>query len=150
MNTNNYILDAQGRQLFSIGGPHAWRIHDAGEYIASMEWVDGEPAMILVAKSRMGFAYAICLSSIGMYALPNGKPNPEGVEDLAKSLPDFGKALERAELHRLVDIVLRYTSELIAMPPTPREVQLADASRPLWEVTHVDPQTERAIKEVTI
>ncbi len=151
MNTQNPLLDAQGRQIFHVGGEKAWRIHDAGDYFVSMEWVDGAPAMIIVSKRRPDFAFAICLSSIGKYATPEGRPNPEGVGELALALPDFGRALERTELHHLVDIVMRYTSELILMPPVPIEVLRADRpAQKLWEVTEKDAHTGQTISEATI
>lgn len=148
MNTEKPILDASGRFIYKVGGDQAWRVHDAGDYVVSMEWVDKQPAMVIWSKRRPDFAFAICLSSIGKYATPEGKPNPEGVEELAMALPDFGRAIERSELHRLVDVVLRYTSELIAMPPAPSEVLKEDLRNPLWEVTEKDVQTGKTISEI--
>lgn len=149
MRTDQYLLDGAGRQLFPYGGPNSYNIHNLAEYRVVMDWVDRQPAMIIASHLRPEFAFIICLSSIGKYATPEGKPNSEGVEELAKALPEFGKTLERAPLHRLVDIVLRYTSELIGMPPEPRSHALAEG-KPLWEVTEKDRQTGKVISEATI
>lgn len=150
MQVKSPVLDAQGRTLYQIGGPNAWRMHDAGEYNVSMEWHENEPCMVLVAKSRPEFAFAICLSSIGKYATPEGGPNEEGLNELAKALPDFGKALERSELHRLLDIVLRYTPALIGMPPTPKAVREAQSGGAMLEITEKDKGSGKVLKEVTI
>ena len=150
MDRNNYILDASGKQMFAVGGRNAYATHDAGQYIVSTEWFENEPAMFIWSKIKPMFAFGICLSSIGKYAEPDGRPNAEGVEELALALPDFGKAMERSELHRLIDVVLRYTPELIAMPPVPLSVRREDAGGALWEVTEKDDKTGRTISEASI
>lgn len=148
MNTKNPIYDASGRPLFACGGNKAWRTHDLGGYQVSMEWVDGEPAMVIWSTLNREFGYAICLSSIGKYATPEGKPNEEGVTELAKALPDFGREISRLELHRLVDIVLRYAPELILMPPAPIDVLKADLRAPIWDVT--EKINHKTVAEVSI
>lgn len=55
----------------------------------------------------------------------------------------------RVRANLLVDIVLRYTPELIAMPPAPRAIRLSDAGRPLWEITREDPHG-KVISEAAI
>jgi hypothetical protein len=150
MNINKPILGADGRPFYCLGGMQAWRTHDAGDYIVSLEWVENEPAMVIWSKRGAAFAFVICLSSIGKYATPEGDPNPEGANELARALPDFGRAIERTELHHLVSIILRYTPELILMPPMPREVWEADnRDDPFLEVTTKD-ERGKVIAEVEI
>lgn len=148
MNTKFPLYDSSGRLLFAVGGAQAWKTHDCHGYNVSMEWVDGEPAMVIWSRLAPDFGFAICLSSVGKYATPEGKPNQEGVDALAMALPDFGREICARELHRLVDIVLRYVPELIAMPPTPRDVRKADAGGAIWDVTQK--ANDKTISEASI
>src|SRR3546814_16230088 len=84
--------------------------------------VDAEPAMVIWSKRGPDFAIAICLSSIGKYATPEGRPNQEGANELAKALPDFGRAIWQMELSHLLDIVMRYQPELTGLHTAPLEV----------------------------
>jgi len=152
VNTKYPVHDAQGRPLFQIGGGNAYRTHDCGEYQVSMEWDETEPMMVIWSSkiNRNDFALGICLSSIGKYATPEGTLNQEGANELALCLPCFGKDLTKENLNKLADVVLRYTPELIAMPPKPRDVALDDLKRPLLEVEEISRDSGKRIREVTL
>ncbi|HEY9545271.1 MAG TPA: hypothetical protein VIR56_04645, partial [Solimonas sp.] len=108
-----------------------------------------EPAMVIWSKRGPDFAIAICLSSIGKYATPEGRPNQEGANELAKALPDFGRAISQMELSHLLDIVMRYTPELIGMPPAPLEVFQSSLPDPILELTAKN-ERGQVIHEVSI
>jgi hypothetical protein len=149
MNVQQPILGASGRPFYCMGGNSAWRTHDAGDYAVSLEWVENEPAMVIWSKRGGESAFCICLSSVGKYATPEGLPNEEGVLELAKALPEFGRAITRLELHHLVDVVLCYVPELILMPPVPPEIREAAKPDPLMEITEVD-ERGKVTREVSI
>lgn len=151
MNTKNPIRDAHGRSLFAIGGAQAWKTHEAGDYRVSMEWIDGEPGMVIwSAHASRDFAFAICLSSAGKYATPSGSLTEEGADELARALPALGREINRRELVALADVVLRYIPELIAMPPAPLEIRRSDLVRPLLEVEERDRATDKTLSHVSI
>jgi len=151
VNTEFPLLDPDGRPRFALGVT-AFRTFAAPPYTVALDWVEDEPAMVLwTANAERGAAFAICLSSIGKYALPDGKPNPEGVTELYRSLPDFGRARTEAELRFLTDIVLRYTPDLLHMPPQPRDVALHAKREAMFEITESDePQGGKVLGEVVI
>lgn len=140
MNTKAHQWLEATRAGFSSNGI-AWDWHDVGPYMIVMDWVDGEPAMVLTTRTGRS-SFAICLSSIGKYADPSGVPNPEGVRELWRALPELGREQTESELRYLTDAVLRYTPQLIGMPPEPRAVQVAGKS-PLVEIEHVDENGKR-------
>lgn len=152
MNTQNPVHDAQGRPLFQIGGDTSYNTHDCGEYQVSMEWDETEPMMVIwsATRGRSDFALAICLSSVGKYATPEGNLNVEGATELAKCLPLFGRDIDQSNLHRLADVVLRYVPELILMPPRPRSAALEDQRGPLLEVTEVNRDSGKVIRETSL
>src|SRR3546814_20228306 len=47
----------------------------------------------------------------------------------------FGRAISQMELSHLLDIVMRYTPELIGMPPAPLEVFQSSLPDPILELT---------------
>jgi len=153
MNTSTPILGATGRPMFAMGH-QAHAQFETGDYNVSIEWLnDGktsEPIMLIWSSrwSESG-VLGICLSSIGAYADPTGGPNPQGLFRCWESLPMLGRNQIDLEAHRLMDVILRHTPDLIRCPPAPREVRLSDAGSPIWEVTHKD-QDGRVVGEASI
>ena len=138
MNTQHLILSATGRQLFKVGDiAHAQ--FDSGDYQVSIEWHNEgrtcEPVMCIWSpRSLDGGVFAICLSSIGKYADPSGGPTPIGMLECWRSLPTLGRAQIDMEAHRLMDVVLRHTPDLIRCPPQPPAMRLAEARAAMLEI----------------
>ena len=82
--------------------------------------------------------FGICLSSIGKYADPSGKPTPQAFLECWRALPILGRAQRDMEVYRLLDVILRHTPDLIRMPPS-----LRDAGQPVLEITRHDEQGRR-------
>lgn len=152
-NLHQRILGADGRELFGLGGARSYAQRESKGYIVSLEWVEGEPAMVIWPARAGGDAevgaFAICLSSAGVYADPSGKPTEECFLRCAMALPDLGKALLHVELNTLVDVVMQYMPDLLAMPPAPRAVRLADRGEALWEITQQD-EAGKTISEAAV
>jgi hypothetical protein len=152
-NLHQRVLGANGRELFGLGGTRSYRQHESRGYHVSLEWIEGEPAMV-IWPSRAGGdmdigAFAICLSSAAVYADPSGKPTEECFIRCAMALPDMGKAMLHIELNTLVDVVMQFMPDLLAMPPAPRAVRAADKGEALWEITQQD-QNGKTISEATV
>lgn len=154
MNRDNLIVSATGRPLTKVGD-NFWRQYHAGDYCVSLEWLcegrEVEPIMAIWSKHGGAGAgvFGICLSSIGKYADPSGKPTREAFLECWKALPTLGRAQIDMEVYRLLDLILRHTPDLIAMPPAPREVRIAEAGQPLLEVTRRD-ENGKTLAEVVI
>lgn len=87
--------------------------------------------------------FGICLGSIGNYADPSGKPTPQAFRECWRALPILGRAQLDLEVYRLLDVILRYTPDLIRMPPSPRDVRLRDAGQSVLEITRHDEDCHR-------
>ncbi len=144
MNLNPNVLDVAGRELYSVGGEQSYATYTEGDYIVSLEWFSGRKSsepMMAIWNARGGFdagVFGICLSSIGKYADPSGAPAPTAYAAVAEALPTLGRAMLTIEIHRLLDVILKRTPDLIAMPPAPLSVRRADAGEALWEVERKD------------
>lgn len=154
MNTTNLLVGAAGAPLYQVGADSHARF-ESGDYTVSLEWLNEgrESEPILLIWSRNGGDDAgvlgICLSSIGKYADPSGKPTPQAFLECWRALPILGRAQLDMEVYRLLDVILRHTPDLIRMPPSPREVRLRDAGQPLVEITRHD-EHGRRVAEVAV
>src|SRR3546814_19590646 len=99
--------------------PRSTRTDTLFPYTTLFRYVDAEPAMVIWSKRGPDFAIAICLSSIGKYATPEGRPNQEGANELAKALPDFGREISQMELSHMPVIAMLSPPALLDMPPAP-------------------------------
>lgn len=155
MNINPNVVDTAGRELYSFGGREAYATFTEGDYIVSLEWFSGQRSsepMMAIWNARGGLdagVLGICLSSIGKYADPSGGPAPTAMLAVAEALPVLGRAMLTIEVNRLLDVILKRTPDLIAMPPTPREVRLADAGDAMWDIERTDAEG-KTIAEVTL
>ena len=155
MNLNPNVVDTAGRELYSVGGEQSYATYSEGDYIVSLEWFTGkrtsEPIMV-IWNARGGVdagVFGICLSSIGKYADPSGRPAPTAMAAVAEALPVLGRALLGIEVSRLLDVILKRTPDLIAMPPAPMVLRRADAGTPLLEVERRD-GNDKTIAEVVL
>jgi hypothetical protein len=139
MNTQHLILSPTGRQLFKVGDiAHAQ--FTTGDYHVSIEWLNEgrecEPVMCLWSPtSTDGGVFAICLSSIGKYADPSGMPTRQAFIECWRALPTLGRAQIDHEVHRLLDVILRHTPDLIRCPPQPPAARREEAGEALLEIT---------------
>ena len=141
MNTQHLILSPTGRPLYKVGDiclpgfPKPYR-----GFMVSIEWMNEgrecEPVMCIWSPQSMdGGVFAICLSSIGKYADPSGDPTPLAFLECCRALPTLGCMQIDIECHRLLDVILQFTPDLIRCPPQPTDMRLAEASEALLEIT---------------
>lgn len=144
MNTQNPILGAAGRPLFSVGGEGASKVSTFKDYHVSLEWLnegrESEPIMVIWSAhgGRESGCFGICLSSIGKYADPSGSPTDEAFFEAFEALPTLGRLQSMLEVKNLVDTIIQFTPDLIAMPPSPMDLRRMDARGHLLEVTLKD------------
>lgn len=155
MNTQNPILGANGRPMFSVGGPTAYAVHTHGDYNVSLEWHndnrESEPVLLIWSATgglRAG-VFGICLSSAGKFAEPSGGPTDECFFEAFEALPVLGRAQLMIEVKKLVDVIMRFIPDLILMPPAPRDVRLLEARAPLLEITRTD-ENGKTLSEVRV
>jgi hypothetical protein len=143
VNLDNLILSPTGRPVHKIGD-NAWAQYTAGDYCVSLEWYieprETEPIMVIWSTrgGRGSGAFGICLSSIGKYADPSGKPTREAFLECWHALPTLGRNQLDMEVFALLDVILRHTPDLIRMPPAPLAVRRAEAGEALLEITAKD------------
>lgn len=144
MNTQNPILGAAGKPLFSVGGEGAAKVTRYKDYHVSLEWLnegrESEPIMVIWSAhgGREAGCFGICLSSIGKYAEPDGRPTDEAFFEAYDALETLGRAQLFSEVKALVDCIMLFVPDLIAMPPSPLDVRRMDAVQPLLEITRKD------------
>ena len=151
MNLDHPILSSDGGRYFAVGGATAFKTFEHRGYHCSLEWVDGEPAM-LIWSSRGGMdagVFGICLSSAAKYADPSGDITPAGYLEIINALPVLGKPMLEIEAKTLRDCVLLWMPDLLHMPACPSAVRLADRPDALWEITHKD-QNGKVLSEASI
>ena len=153
MHLNQLILSPTGRALTKVGDiAHAQ--FRAGDYNVSIEWLsegrECEPVMAIWSpRSARGGVFAICLSSIGKYADPNGSPTRAAFIEAWRALPTLGRAQIDIEAWGLVDTIMRHTPDLIRCPPMPPAARRAEAPEAMLEVTLKD-ENSKTLKEAVI
>lgn len=151
--TQSVILNATGQAMFPIGGTSAYATHQFKGYTVSLEWdeSDGEPMMLIWSNhaGRNAAAFGICLSSIGKYADPSGRPTDEGIATCAKTLAMLGKGQTTQELHNLVDTVLQFTPALIRMPSAPRTLRRKAMGEAYMDIAMQD-RNGKTLNEVSL
>lgn len=161
MHINSPIIDPQGREVWSVGGPTAWKQATYRGYCVSLEWFVGgrsaEPMLAiwpLVAERESG-VWGVCLSSVGKFCafngngMPTGTPTPEARTEAATVLREiFDRPALGADIDALVDTLMRYIPDLIVdVPPAPREV-LVSQREALFDVERKE--NGKTVAEVTL
>lgn len=139
MNVDQLILSPTGRPVVKVGDVSHAQFR-AGDYCVSIEWYgqrrECEPIMAIWSKygGRSAGVFGICLSSIGKYADPSGRPTPAAFLECWNALPTLNRAQLDSEVYTLLDVILRHTPDLIRCPPQPPAMRAAEAPEPLLDV----------------
>ena len=158
MDINPNVVDAHGRSVFTFGGTDCHAQHTYRGYFVSLEWFVGrrstEPMMV-IQDAKAGHnagAFGICLSSIGAYVDPDTPSNaaPGALKRCMEQLDTLGKASIPMEANLLLDVIQRFASELILMPPTPRDVVRAAQPKALLDVTITHEDSGKTHSELSI
>lgn len=152
MNLNSEIIGANGAALYGVGGPAAYKTYERRGFCVSMEWLDGEPCMLIwPIRGQDAGVFGITLSSASKYADPSGHPTRECFRQCRSALLEVlgGSGID-VEVYALVDVVMDGMNALLTMPPAPLAVRNADKAAPIWEITEIDKESGKTIREASI
>lgn len=162
MDINATILDARGRECFTVGGSTAWMQDTYRGYCVSLEWFQGrrsvEPMLAIwpLASERESGVWAICLSSVGKFCRMDsndratGTPTPEALREAAEVLVNvFERPALTVDVFALVDVLMKFIPKLITdVPPAPREVLLGSGREAILEVERLE--NGKSVEHVTL
>lgn len=152
MRLDTPVLDGVGgAAYYKVGGPDALRTFEHKGFRGALQWVDGEPAL-LIWSAREGWdsgVMGICLGAAYRYADPDGKPTAYCFRMAMGNLPMMGLAQLEIEKRALVDCIMLWLPDLLHMPPQPVDMRKAERGPALVDVTHED-QNGRRLGEASI
>lgn len=159
------IQTPDGRPIFSMGGPNAWKTAEHRGYCVSLEWVGGDrrnpsrvmciwPATNVFVPGEGNGAWCIGQRAITDFVQfdKNGKCTGSvshyAVWEALKAMPIMGKdPNDRQALYALLDVLVKFAPELVLMPPAPRHVKRALEAPALWDVTRMDKASGKVLDE---
>lgn len=124
------LLSAAGRELHQFGGDDAWRVYESGDYIVSIEMVEDEPGCAIWPARGDGGVYAVCLSAFPYFMNADGRPTPQAWEMVYRGLERMGREITRADLVRVMGMVIDAFTWVARMPPRPKA-----RPEPIYEAT---------------
>lgn len=156
------ITTPDGQPVFSAGGKHAYKVSEHKGFVCSLEWVgDGRrayPAMVIWAQRNV-FVPGV---DNGMWVISRraitefigfdqnlkctGSISDHCLREAREALPTLGKdPNDKAALHALCDVVLRFAPDLVHMPVTPKAVRAELDNPPMWEVQAINKATGKTL-----
>lgn len=126
------ILSSSGLPLRAFGGRDAWKVYESGDYMVSIEMVEGEPGCAIWPKHgdiNCG-VYAVCISAFPHWLHLDGRPTQEAYAMAMRGLEQMGRGVSRSELVKLMSVVIDAFPWIARMPP-----KRGDKPAPLYEAT---------------
>ena len=113
------ILSNSGLPLRAFGGPDAWKVYESGDYMVSIETVEGEPACVLWPKlgDINAGAYAVCLSAFPYWLHEDGRPTQQAWTMARTGLERMGREVTLRELVAVMSVVIDAYPWVARMPP---------------------------------
>ena len=116
-----------------LADEHAWRVREYGEIIVSFQWINvepdvvgssEEPAMFMfrrpMASEQVDAACVIPLCTAFQWANKDGSVAlGHAIQRGAEYARAMGYTPDKANIHRIIDIVLTSLPDLVEMPPEP-------------------------------
>lgn len=126
------ILSSDGLPLRAFGGPDAWKVYESGDYMVSIEMIEGEPGCAIWRKHGKlnGGVYAVCMSAFPHWLHQDGRPTQQAYAMAMRGLERMGVDLSRSELVKLMSVVIDAFPWIARMPPAK-----TDKPEPLYEAT---------------
>jgi hypothetical protein len=122
------LLHSSGRPMVMLGGD-VYEQRTKGDIVYEFKWVNGEPVM-LIYKRTLGKntpAYMIELADAHKFAMSNGHATQRLIRHYCV---EAAKAIQahhdKATMHRIIDVILDGIPILVAMPPEPKEQEVAN------------------------
>lgn len=128
-------------------------------YLVTLCWMldpetdTADGAMVLVPERMFGTdgAWAITRRAVMRFCDEHNKPTRLMFVEAAKALPVLGHDTIRAEVIRLVDVVMNHVDDLVQMPSPTLATRLLLQGDPMWDVTiHERGAPNKVKRETTI
>jgi len=121
-----------------IGGEKAWATRRNGEIGVSLEWMNGEPHMILFPTNghpdKGAGAFCIPIDSAWKYVHSDGHPNYEYIASQAPiACQMMGLVESKQRVYRIAETIADNMGDLLKMPPEP--VSQQEKPAPVGEMT---------------
>lgn len=126
------LVSNSGLPLRAFGGPDAWKVYRSGDYMVSIETVEGEPACVLwpaMGDLNAG-VYAVCLSAFPYWLHEDGRPTQQAWTMARTGLERMGRDVTLRELVAVMSVVIDAYPWVARMPP-----KGAEKPDPLYEAT---------------
>ena len=161
------IRGPDGLPMWSAGGKHAWRTFEHRGYVVSLEWVgDHRKARrcmviwpvsnVFVAGASEGL-WVISERAITQFVGFNrddkctGGVSEHCERECREALPLLGKDRnDKHALNALIDTVIRYAPELVAMPVAPAALRKEFRGEAMWEVVASNKSTGKTLSEAAV
>ena len=162
------VLSPQGMPVWSAGGKHAWRTHEHRGWIVSLEWVGdhrrARKCMVIWPATNILRAEAVASGMwvIGERAITQfvgfnandrctGSASEHCHREAREALPLLGKDRnDRHALNSLIDTVVRFAPELVAMPTAPMRLRKEFRGEAMWEVVATNKSTGKVMAEAEV
>lgn len=162
------VLSPQGLPVWSAGGKHAWRTFEHRGYVVSLEWVGNHRQArkcmviwpvtnILTAKGTGDGMWVISERAIMQFVGFNrddkctGSVSEHCLREAREALPLMGKDRNDKNAHNaLVDAVIRYAPDLVAMPPAPVALRKEMRGQAMWDVVATNKSTGKTLSEASV
>ncbi len=128
-------------------------------YVVSMGWSldpdtgKADASMTIFPERAFEDAGAWVITRRGVMRMcdEHNRPTQHCFEQAFEALPVLGYDQIKAELSRLVDVVMAYVDDLVQMPVPSLAVRLKLAGDPMWDVTmHAYQDPSKVLREATI
>lgn len=113
------LVSHNGLPMRAFGGPDAWKVYRSGDYMVSIETVEGEPAAVLwpaMGDLNAG-VYAVCLSAFPYWLDLDGRPTREAWTMARTGLERMGRDVSKRDLVAVMSAVIDAYPWVARMPP---------------------------------
>lgn len=150
------FVNHQGHAVMTVGGDQALRTRTVRGFTVSFEWIRDphrrkpEAAVVIWPALRKtdGGVWAVTRRAVSKFTDPQNRPMPQAFVEAAQALEIMGMdSLVKADVARLVDVLMDSLDELIQMPATPASVKQDLAPEPMFTIERKEFRTGRVLTE---
>lgn len=162
------VLNPHGLPVWSAGGEQAWRTFEHRGFVVSLEWVGNHRGTrkcmviwpvsnILTAKGTGDGMWVISERAITQFVgftrddKCTGSASEHCQREAQAALPLLGKDRnDRHALVALIDVVVKFAPDLVAMPPAPLRVRKKLRGEAMWEVLATNKSSGKTLSEAEV
>lgn len=152
-------VDGAGLPTFGFDSRTIHEQYRTRGYLVTLCWMldpagrRPDAAMVLCPERKFADAGAWAITRRGVmeFSDEHNRPTPKLFAEAIKALPVLGFDTIDSEVHRLVDVVMAHTDDLVLMPAPSLAVRLLLQGDPVWDVTvHAKDAPNTVLRESTI